>query len=216
MKKKDLCDPLNLAKALINCPSETPKEAGAILALKKALSELGFTCRIFSSGNASAKGKEALVYNLYAKKGEGQNLCFAGHTDVVPAGPLNEWVFPPFEAKTSEGKLFGRGASDMKGAIAAFVAAVFDCQGFRDCAVDNFSLVIPVGKSGHPNITLDHPHNAAPRLMKLGHITDFGVLFVDQVIGHIEGSHNNRTHCHGDQHLHQRETAFTVHRKPSL
>ena len=52
MKKKDLCDPLNLAKALINCPSETPKEAGAILALKKALSELGFTCRIFSSGNA--------------------------------------------------------------------------------------------------------------------------------------------------------------------
>ena len=123
MKKKDLCDPLNLAKALINCPSETPKEAGAILALKKALSELGFTCRIFSSGIANAKGREALVYNLYAKKGVGQNLCFAGHTDVVPAGPLKEWQFPPFEAKTSKGKLFGRGAADMKGAIAAFVAA---------------------------------------------------------------------------------------------
>ena len=68
MKKKDLCDPLNLAKALINCPSETPKEAGAILALKKALSELGFVCRIISSGDANAKGKEALVYNLYAKR----------------------------------------------------------------------------------------------------------------------------------------------------
>ena len=137
MKKKDLCDPLNLAKALINCPSETPKEAGAILALKKALSELGFTCRIFSSGNANAKGKEALVYNLYAKKGEGQNLCFAGHTDVVPAGSLKEWVFPPFEAKTSEGKLFGRGASDMKGAIAAFVAA---SARFFDDEDKNFSV----------------------------------------------------------------------------
>ena len=172
MKKKDLCDPLNLAKALINCPSETPKEAGAILALKKALSELGFVCRIISSGDANAKGKEALVYNLYAKKGKGKNLCFAGHTDVVPAGPLKEWDFPPFEAKTSEGKLFGRGAADMKGAIAAFVAA--SARFFND-EDKNFSVsfLITGDEEGH---ALHGTKAALSELKKLGEVINHCIV----------------------------------------
>ncbi|PPR29757.1 MAG: Succinyl-diaminopimelate desuccinylase [Alphaproteobacteria bacterium MarineAlpha9_Bin1] len=172
MKKKDLCDPLNLAKALINCPSETPKEAGAILALKKALSELGFVCRIISSGDANAKGKEALVYNLYAKKGKGKNLCFAGHTDVVPAGPLKEWDFPPFEAKTSEGKLFGRGAADMKGAIAAFVAA--SARFFND-EDKNFSVsfLITGDEEGH---ALHGTKAVLSELKKLGEVINHCIV----------------------------------------
>ena len=123
MKNNDLSDPLYLAKALITCPSETPNDAGAIALLEVALKELGFNCHLFSFGNAGEKGRDALIKNIYAKKGNGNNLCFAGHTDVVPAGPLDKWNFSPFEATIEKDVLYGRGASDMKGAIAAFVAA---------------------------------------------------------------------------------------------
>jgi len=123
MKKINLKDPLNLAKALIRCPSETPNDEGAIFILKMALEQLGFSCKILSFGNKKNDGKNAFVYNLYAKIGNGKNLCFAGHTDVVPAGPLTQWKYSPYEARVSKGFLYGRGASDMKGAIAAFVAA---------------------------------------------------------------------------------------------
>lgn len=115
-----LDQPLELARALIRCPSVTPADAGALDVLEAALRELGFTChRVLGEAPQSAP-----VDNLYARLGAAApNFCFAGHTDVVPVGDRDGWREDPFGAEVRDGKLFGRGASDMKGAIAAFVAA---------------------------------------------------------------------------------------------
>jgi len=123
LKKDDFEDSLFLAKELIKFPSVSPKDEGALLYLEKVLKKLGFHCYRMPSGSKNQKGKNALVNNLYAKIGEGKNLCFAGHIDVVPAGNINDWSFPPFAPQVKKGFLFGRGASDMKGAIAAFIGA---------------------------------------------------------------------------------------------
>lgn len=113
--------PLELARALIRCPSVTPADAGALDALEAALKALGFTC---SRLRFEEPGTEP-VDNLYARRGDGApNFCFAGHTDVVPVGDEAAWSARPFEASVKDGTLSGRGATDMKGAIAAFVAAV--------------------------------------------------------------------------------------------
>lgn len=115
----ELTDPLPLAQALIRCPSVTPEDGGALAVLEEALGRLGFACRRLPF--ASEGGPE--IQNLYARLGEGgPNLCFAGHTDVVPAG--QGWTAGPFAGETRDGMLWGRGAADMKGAIACFVAAV--------------------------------------------------------------------------------------------
>jgi succinyl-diaminopimelate desuccinylase len=108
-------DPIAVAQALIRCASVTPADAGAMDVLQQALEPLGFSCRRMRFGQ---------IENLYARRGTtGPNLCFAGHTDVVPVGDAAGWRHPPFEAVIDEAVLFGRGAVDMKGAIAAFVAA---------------------------------------------------------------------------------------------
>ena len=109
-------DVLDLARDLIRRPSVTPADAGAMDTLQRALEGLGFDCRRMRFGE---------IENLYARRGgEGPNLCFAGHTDVVPAGDADAWTSGPFAAEVSDDILVGRGAVDMKGAIAAFVAAV--------------------------------------------------------------------------------------------
>ncbi|HSV29861.1 MAG TPA: succinyl-diaminopimelate desuccinylase [Candidatus Omnitrophota bacterium] len=114
----DLKNPVPFAADLIRCPSVTPEDAGAIGTLARALESLGFTCHLI----ASATGGPT-IQNLYARLGDaGPNVCFAGHTDVVPPG--QGWTVDPFGAQIIDGKLFGRGAVDMKGAIASFVAAV--------------------------------------------------------------------------------------------
>ncbi len=114
-------DALPLAQALIRCPSVTPQDAGALGVLEDALKPLGFTCHRL---RFQAPGTEA-IENLYARLGDGgPNLCFAGHTDVVPPGDLKAWSIDPFAAEVHNGRLYGRGAVDMKGAVAAFVAAV--------------------------------------------------------------------------------------------
>lgn len=114
-------DPVAVAQALIRCPSVTPADAGALGVLESLLRPLGFTCRRL---RFTEPGTEP-VENLYARIGtDGPNLCFAGHTDVVPPGPEADWSVAPFAGEIREGVLFGRGAVDMKGAIAAFVAAV--------------------------------------------------------------------------------------------
>ncbi|HCX14226.1 MAG TPA: succinyl-diaminopimelate desuccinylase, partial [Rhodospirillaceae bacterium] len=97
----------------------TPKNEGALDVLQGALETLGFDChRLVFDGDGSAP-----VDNLYARLGnDTPNFCFAGHTDVVPVG--EGWTVDPFAAEVLNGRLFGRGAADMKGAIAAFVAAV--------------------------------------------------------------------------------------------
>ena len=114
-------DPIELAQALIRCPSVTPENAGALDVLQSALEGLGFTCRryVFSDDDTPD------VDNLYARLGtEAPNFCFAGHTDVVPVGDLSGWTVEPFAASIENGVLYGRGAADMKAAIASFVAAV--------------------------------------------------------------------------------------------
>ena len=109
-------DVVELARALIRCPSVTPADAGALDVLQAALEPLGFSCRRLPFGE---------VDNLYARRGTaGPNLLFAGHTDVVPPGEAAAWSHPPFGAEVADGMLYGRGAADMKGGIAAWTAAV--------------------------------------------------------------------------------------------
>ena len=110
-----LTDPLPLAQGLIRCDSVTPADGGAQDVLADALTRLGFTVHRLRFGD---------IENLYARLGtEGPHLCFAGHTDVVPAGNVN-WRDHPFAGTVRDDVLYGRGACDMKGAIAAFVAGV--------------------------------------------------------------------------------------------
>jgi len=110
-------DPLGLAQALIRCASVTPADAGAQDVLAAALERLGFTVTRLRYGE---------IENLFARIGTGgPHLCFAGHTDVVPEGAAN-WTSLPFAGEVRDGVLYGRGACDMKGAIAAFVVAVED------------------------------------------------------------------------------------------
>ncbi|MBP5856615.1 succinyl-diaminopimelate desuccinylase [Marivibrio halodurans] len=113
-------DALALARDLIRCESVTPAEGGALDLLQEVLEKLGFDCIRLPFEEAGTDP----VDNLYARIGrEGPNLCFAGHTDVVPVGNPAGWTVDPFAAEVIDGTLFGRGASDMKGAIACFVAA---------------------------------------------------------------------------------------------
>lgn len=113
-------DPVHLLKALIACPSVTPEEAGALDLLDTMLTALGFsTKRLRFEGGGSYP-----VDNLFASRGTGgRTLLFAGHTDVVPPGDLADWTADPFTPREADGKLYGRGAADMKSGIAAFIAA---------------------------------------------------------------------------------------------
>ena len=116
----DLADPVPLLRDLIRCPSVTPEDAGALDVLAAALERLGFACHDLAFSEPGTPD----VRNLYARLGgEGPNFCFAGHTDVVPVGDRGAWTHDPFGAEIAGGRLYGRGAVDMKGAIAAFVAA---------------------------------------------------------------------------------------------
>jgi len=108
-------DPVALAQDLIRRPSVTPADAGAMDVLQAALEGIGFNCRRMKFGE---------IENLYARRGTtGPNFCFAGHTDVVPVGDVAAWKQGAFDAGVVDGVLFGRGAVDMKGAVAAFVGA---------------------------------------------------------------------------------------------
>ena len=114
-------DTLRLAEQLISKPSVTPEDAGCLDLIAEALTPLGFVCEFMDSGPDTFR-----VRNLWAKRTgtSGQTLAFAGHTDVVPTGPLAQWDSDPFTPTHKDGKLFGRGASDMKISLAAMVVAV--------------------------------------------------------------------------------------------
>ena len=113
-------DPVALTAALVKCPSVTPEEGGALQLLEEALSAADFACtRVDRNG----------VPNLFARWGNGGNtrtFGFNGHTDVVPVGDEAAWTYPPFSAHMEDGWLYGRGATDMKSGVAAFVAAAID------------------------------------------------------------------------------------------
>jgi succinyl-diaminopimelate desuccinylase len=118
-----MTDPVPLLRALIRCRSVTPTEGGALQLAAKALGNAGFSIqqlRFSASGAAD-------VDNLFARFGSGsKHFCFAGHTDVVPPGDEKSWTHPPFEGAMAQGFVHGRGACDMKGAVAAFMAAAVD------------------------------------------------------------------------------------------
>lgn len=113
-------DPVALTAELIRCPSVTPEEGGALVFLQDVLSKAGFTCARVDRGG---------IANLFARwgeKGHAHTFGFNGHTDVVPVGDVAAWTKPPFGAEIEEGVMYGRGATDMKSAVAAFAAAASD------------------------------------------------------------------------------------------
>jgi succinyl-diaminopimelate desuccinylase len=113
-------DPVDLTARLIRCPSVTPQEAGALVLLEQILAAAGFTCtRVDRNGTAN-------LHARWGAKGANRTLGFNGHTDVVPPGEAARWRFDPFSGAEAEGKLWGRGACDMKSGVAAFVAAAVD------------------------------------------------------------------------------------------
>ena len=131
---------LKLAKDLIRKPSITPKDAGAINLLAKNLRSIGFNCKIINFKN---------VKNLYAKLGKSSpNFCYAGHTDVVPPGDIQNWTTNPFSPIVKNRKLIGRGANDMKASIACFVAAVSRFKNQNKSFRGSISLLITGDEEG--------------------------------------------------------------------
>ncbi|WP_417310384.1 succinyl-diaminopimelate desuccinylase [Devosia sp.] len=114
-------DAVRLLQEMIRCASVTPEAAGVFDVLEAALTPLGFTCeRLRFEGDGSYP-----VDNLFATRGTaGKHLLFAGHTDVVPPGDAASWTHPPFAAEIADGLMYGRGTTDMKAGVAAFVAAL--------------------------------------------------------------------------------------------
>ncbi len=142
-------DPITLTQELIRCPSVTPIEAGAITLLQETLTEMGFTCHRMTF---EEEGTEP-VENLYARLGTSQpNLCFAGHTDVVPVGQEDAWSFGPFSGDIIDGNICGRGAADMKGGIAAFVAAVSNFLDENQMPADKSISFLITGDEEGPSV----------------------------------------------------------------
>lgn len=128
-------DPIDLTRQLVQCPSVTPDEGGALILLEKKLSQAGFTCTRIDRGGVS---------NLFARWGSknARTLGFNGHTDVVPVGDVAAWTVDPFGAEIQDdGFLYGRGSTDMKSGVAAWVAAAID---FVADAPEDASLVITI------------------------------------------------------------------------
>ncbi len=119
----DLTDPVAVTQALIRHASVSPDPGPAQQTLAAMLEALGFTIISLPFGEGAER-----TPNLFARLGTaGPHICFAGHTDVVPPGAESAWTHPPYAADIADGILFGRGACDMKGGIAAFVSAVARC-----------------------------------------------------------------------------------------
>ncbi|WP_454848001.1 succinyl-diaminopimelate desuccinylase [Rhizobium binxianense] len=138
-------DPVANLQTLIRCPSVTPAEGGALSALETMLVPLGFKVDRVTSREDSTPDIE----NLYARLGtDGPHLMFAGHTDVVPAGNEAAWTHPPFAAEIAGDMLFGRGAVDMKGGIACFVAALARHIEKRGAPKGSVSLLITGDEEG--------------------------------------------------------------------
>lgn len=113
-------DPVQLTADLIRCPSVTPAEAGALALLERVLTDAGFACTRVD------RGETANLFARWGQKGANKSFGFNGHTDVVPVGDRAAWTRDPFGAEVVEGWMYGRGATDMKSGVAAFVAAAVD------------------------------------------------------------------------------------------
>ncbi len=158
-----MIDPISFAQELIRCPSITPKDAGVMGALARHLESLGFVCHHVTFSEAPGEPTK----NLYARLGTRQpNLCFAGHVDVVPTGGEGKWSVPPFSATIKDGYLIGRGAEDMKGAIAAFVAAVSELKNPFNGSI---SLLISGDEEG---VAINGTRRMLPWLKEKGEVID--------------------------------------------
>jgi len=113
-------DPIDLTRQLIRCASVTPDEGGAIQLLERVLSDAGFIC------TRADRGGIANLVARWGEKGAAKTFGFNGHTDVVPTGDIDAWSVDPFAGEIRDGWLFGRGATDMKSGVAAFVSAAID------------------------------------------------------------------------------------------
>ena len=136
---------ITLAKELIKFPSITPVDAGVMKFLAKKLSAIGFKCKILEFKDKNSKP----VKNLYARLGKFQpNFMFAGHLDVVPPGDLKDWTVKPFSPAIKKNHLIGRGANDMKSAIASWVVAVNDFVSTNKKIKGSISLLITGDEEG--------------------------------------------------------------------
>jgi succinyl-diaminopimelate desuccinylase len=157
-------DPLPIAQALIRCRSVTPADDGALGLLEAALAPLGFALHRLRFGE---------VENLFARRGStGPHLCYAGHTDVVPPGP-GGWRDDPFAAAVRDGVLYGRGACDMKGGIAAFVAGLKDFLAANPDHPGSISLLITGDEEG-PSV--DGTAKVLEWMAAVGHIPDMALV----------------------------------------
>ena len=208
MKDIGTANPIELTKTLINCRSVTPENDGAIEQVSHWLEEIGFKSEILNfeeEGTASIK-------NLWSKMGsKGPTICFAGHTDVVPTGNIDEWSSDPFDANEVNDKIIGRGAADMKGSIASFISATnrfvkeypdfpgsigFIITGDEEgCAINGTKKILTWMKSN--NISFDdcivgeptNP-NSLGEMIKIGRRGSVnGVITVKGVQGHVAYPH---------------------------
>ena len=141
---------LRLTEQLLSMPSPTPADGGCQALMAARLAPLGFVCETIESGPADLR-----VTNLWAKRAgthanakAAKTLVFAGHTDVGPTGPLAQWDSPPFSPSHRDGKLYGRGASDMKTSLAAFVVAIEEFLAQQPDAALNIALLITSDEEG--------------------------------------------------------------------
>ncbi|MBO6867670.1 MAG: succinyl-diaminopimelate desuccinylase [Thalassococcus sp.] len=204
-------DPVTLTADLIRCPSVTPEEGGALVLLEKMLTEAGFACTRVDRGG---------IANLFARwgeKGHARSFGFNGHTDVVPVGDLAAWTVDPFGAEEKESQLWGRGATDMKSGVAAFVAAAVD---FVQTTPPNGAVVITItgdeeGDALDGTVALldwmkDNDErmsvclvgeptcpNEMGEMMKIGRRGSLNAFFtVRGVQGHAAYSHRAKNPCH--------------------
>jgi succinyl-diaminopimelate desuccinylase len=156
---------LELTRELIARKSVTPADAGCQALLAARLARSGFRCEDASVGG---------VTNLWARRGSGRPLvCFAGHTDVVPTGPLEQWHSDPFVPSVRDGRLFGRGAADMKSSIAAFVVAAEQFVAERPAHAGSIALLITSDEEG-PSV--DGTLRVVERLRQRGETLDYCIV----------------------------------------
>lgn len=148
-------DPVGILQELIRCPSVTPVEGGALDYLQGLLNSAGFTCHRLKFSDVDTPD----VDNLYARIGTAApHFCFAGHTDVVPTGDVSAWSFDPFGGVVQDGYVCGRGAADMKGPIACFIAALLDF--LQHHKIDGSISLLITGDEEGPSI------NGTPKMLQ--------------------------------------------------
>ena len=180
---------LELARKLIRAQSVTPQDAGCMGLVRAELEPLGFVAKSLPFGE---------VENLWLRRGEGRPLfCFVGHTDVVPTGPVEHWRYPPFSATVADGCLWGRGAADMKGSVAAMVAAL--AQFLHETPEPGLSLALLL-TSDEEGPAVDGTVRVADYLKQSDQVPDWvlvGEPSSDQRVGdRVRVGRRGSLHCH--------------------